>query len=134
MENIFDQIRPLYEQLHAYVRHKLRLQYGNHIVDEDGPIPMHLVGNMWAQDWENVSMISSTVNELRSKWQEQILQIADATAPYPGKGELDVTDEMVRQNYTALKIFQMGDEFFQSLNMTKLPQYVLFSVAENNKF
>lgn len=67
LENIFDQIRPLYEQLHAYVRHKLRLQYGNHIVDEDGPIPMHLVGNMWAQDWENVSTISSTVNKLKSK-------------------------------------------------------------------
>lgn len=34
---------------------------------------------------------------------------------------LDVTDEMVRQNYTPTKMFEMGDEFFQSLNMTKLP-------------
>lgn len=51
-----------------------------------------------------------------------LIQIVDITTPFPSKQQLDVTDEMVRQNYTALKIFQMGDEFFQSLNMTKLPQ------------
>lgn len=52
------------------------------------------------------------------------LKIVAETTPYPEKTLLDVTAEMVRQNYTALKMFQMGDEFFQSLNMTKLPQYV----------
>lgn len=55
LENIFDQIRPLYEQLHAYVRHKLRLKYGD-IVSEEGPIPMHLLGNMWGQSWDNVKV------------------------------------------------------------------------------
>lgn len=100
LENIFDQIRPLYEQLHAYVRNKLRHQYGD-IVPKDGPIPMHILGNMWGQSWENIAAI---------------------TAPFPSKVLLDVTGEMVKQNYTAIKIFQMGDEFFQSLNMTKLPQ------------
>uniref|UniRef100_A0A8W7P8A2 Angiotensin-converting enzyme n=1 Tax=Anopheles coluzzii TaxID=1518534 RepID=A0A8W7P8A2_ANOCL len=34
----------------------------------------------------------------------------------------DVTEEMVRQGYTPVQMFEMGDEFFQSLNMTKLPQ------------
>lgn len=54
LENIFEEIRPLYQQLHAYVRHALRSKFGN-LVSETGPIPMHLLGNMWAQSWESVS-------------------------------------------------------------------------------
>lgn len=46
LEDIFKEIRPLYQQLHAYVRHSLKQTYGNEISD-DGPIPMHLLGNMW---------------------------------------------------------------------------------------
>uniref|UniRef100_A0A182LUT3 Angiotensin-converting enzyme n=1 Tax=Anopheles culicifacies TaxID=139723 RepID=A0A182LUT3_9DIPT len=95
-----EQIRPLYEQIHGYVRYKLRKHYGNDIVSEKGPIPIHLLGNMWGQTWDN---------------------IADITTPFPNKKLLDVTEEMVRQGYTPVKMFEMGDEFFQSLNMTKLP-------------
>lgn len=53
LENIFEEIRPLYQQLHAYVRHALRTKYGD-LVSETGPLPMHLLGNMWAQSWESV--------------------------------------------------------------------------------
>lgn len=53
LENIFDQIRPLYQQLHAYIRFKLNQKYGN-LVPVKGAIPMHILGNMWAQSWENV--------------------------------------------------------------------------------
>ncbi|XP_058820825.1 angiotensin-converting enzyme-like [Topomyia yanbarensis] len=96
-----EEIRPLYEQIHAYVRHQLRERYGDAVVPEKGPIPMHLLGNMWAQTWDNV---------------------ADITTPFPKSRQLDVTDEMVTQGYDSLKMFHMGDEFFVSLNMTKLPQ------------
>lgn len=51
-----------------------------------------------------------------------LLKIAAFTTPFPSKVLPDVTEEMVKQQFTPLKIFQMGDEFFQSLNMTKLPQ------------
>lgn len=67
MENIFDQIRPLYQQLHAYVRYQLKLKYGD-IVSETEPIPMHLLGNMWGQSWENVmktNKIFQTIHKLR---------------------------------------------------------------------
>lgn len=53
LENIFEEIRPLYQQLHAYVRHALRAKFGN-LISETGPIPMHLLGNMWAQTWDSV--------------------------------------------------------------------------------
>lgn len=53
LENIFDQIRPLYQQLHAYMRYKLNQKYGN-LVPLKGAIPMHILGNMWGQSWDNV--------------------------------------------------------------------------------
>lgn len=56
LESIFLQMRPLFEELHTYVRHALSLEYGEEIVPADGPIPMHLLGNMWAQSWGDVSL------------------------------------------------------------------------------
>nr|ANW11475.1 Lol71 [Bichromomyia olmeca] len=80
LEDIFAQIRPLYEQLHAYVRFRLREKYGDGVVSERGPIPMHLLGNMWGQTWSEVAPISVSISEQKL---------------------LDVTDEMVKQGYTA---------------------------------
>lgn len=99
-EAVLEQLKPFYEQIHAYVRFELRKKYKD-IVTEKGPIPAHLLGNMWAQTWD---------------------AIADFTTPFPNKPPLDVTKEMVKQGYTPIKMFQMGDDFFTSLNMTKLPQ------------
>jgi len=101
VDRVIEQLRPLYEQIHGYVRFKLRKFYGNDVVSEKGPIPMHLLGNMWGQTWDDV---------------------LDITAPFPSRPTLDVTDEMKRQGYTPFLMFEKGDEFFQSLNMTKLPQ------------
>ena len=53
LDRLWDQVRPLYLKLHAYVRMKLREKYGD-IVPANGPIPAHLLGNIWAQDWTNV--------------------------------------------------------------------------------
>ncbi|XP_033235956.1 angiotensin-converting enzyme-like [Drosophila pseudoobscura] len=101
LDNIFAEIRPLYEQVHGYVRYRLRKYYGNEVVSENGPIPMHLLGNMWAQQWS---------------------EIADIVSPFPEKPLVDVTEEMEKQGYTPLKMFQMGDDFFTSMNLTKLPK------------
>lgn len=47
-EGIWQQLKPLYEQLHAYVRHSLRRQYPTvrGLRNPKGPIPAHLLGNM----------------------------------------------------------------------------------------
>lgn len=99
LENIFEEIRPLYQQIHAYVRHALKTKYGD-LISEEGLIPMHLLGNMWGQTWDSVFKY---------------------TKPYPKKKSTDVTDEMKRQNYTALKMFQLSESFYKSLNMSALP-------------
>ncbi|CAG2068779.1 unnamed protein product, partial [Timema podura] len=40
---LWEQIEPLYKELHAYVRRKLRETYGEEIVSRNGPIPAHLL-------------------------------------------------------------------------------------------
>jgi peptidyl-dipeptidase A len=64
LEDAWEQIKPLYEQLHAYVRKKLRDLYGPERISREAPLPAHVLGNMWGQSWEN---------------------ILDLTIPYPGK-------------------------------------------------
>lgn len=79
LDTLWSELKPLYLQLHAYVRRQLRLKYGEDVVTKDGPIPAHLLGNMWAQTWDN---------------------IAEFSTPYPGKQLPDVSDAMVEQgNY-----------------------------------
>ena len=40
-------------KVHAYVRHRLGQKWGVDKVDPEKPIPAHILGNMWAQTWEN---------------------------------------------------------------------------------
>src|ERR1043165_9847245 len=53
LARLWDQVRALYLKLHTYVRMKLHDKYGD-VVPANGPIPAHLLGNIWAQDWSNV--------------------------------------------------------------------------------
>ncbi|XP_014260341.1 angiotensin-converting enzyme-like [Cimex lectularius] len=106
LEDLLKQLDPLYKQLHAYVRRKLYLKYGEEVVSKKGPIPVHLLGNMWAQDWSNVF---------------------DILDPFPSSEEKKQTEdpvtlEMRKQNYTALKMFKLAEQFFTSLNLSAMPE------------
>jgi len=48
IQRLWEQLQPLYLQLHAYVRSRLRLKYGDDIVPRTGPIPAHLLGEPFA--------------------------------------------------------------------------------------
>ena len=54
VDRLWNQVRPLYEQLHCHVRARLAELHGPDVVDPAAPIPAHLLGNMWAQTWANV--------------------------------------------------------------------------------
>jgi hypothetical protein len=47
LSRLWDQLRPLYLQIHAYVRRKLRETYGEKLVTPRGPIPAHLLGKIF---------------------------------------------------------------------------------------
>ncbi|XP_065090381.1 angiotensin-converting enzyme-like [Ochlerotatus camptorhynchus] len=95
VNDLWTRVQPLYKQLVTFVRKGLVRQYGEHVVRRDGPIPAHLLGNMWAQNWHNV---------------------LDIVKPGPSETP-DVTGELVRQGYTPLKIFQTAEEFFTSIGL-----------------
>jgi peptidyl-dipeptidase A len=54
VDRLFKQVRPLYNELHCYVRARLQKKYGKDKVPDKAPIPAHLLGNMWAQDWSHI--------------------------------------------------------------------------------
>ncbi len=100
VERLWAQVEPLYRALHCHVRARLHEVYGDR-VPLDGPIPAHLLGNMWAQDWSNVY---------------------DLVEPYPKAASLDVTRALERKGYDPLKMVQAAEGFFVSLGLDPLPK------------
>jgi peptidyl-dipeptidase A len=98
---LWKETKPLYDQLHCYVRSKLRAKYGKDAVPEKGPIPAHLVGNMWAQDWSEVYGL---------------------VEPFAGQPSLDVTKKLVEKKVTPTEMVKLGERFFTSLGFDPLPE------------
>ncbi|KAJ3592955.1 hypothetical protein NHX12_005293 [Muraenolepis orangiensis] len=57
VRSIYKQILPLYKELHSYVRSRLIATYPGHIHPE-GPLPAHLLGDMWGRFWTNLYPLS----------------------------------------------------------------------------
>ena len=100
LDRLWDQVRPLYVKLHAYVRMKLRAKYGD-AVPQEGPLPAHLLGNIWAQDWSNVYPLVSPAN---------------ADAGY------SLTDILKRRKTAPLDMVKIGERFYTSLGFAPLPE------------
>jgi peptidyl-dipeptidase A len=100
LDRLWEQVRPLYVSLHAYVRARLREKYGD-LVPASGPIPAHLLGNMWAQEWENIYPLVAPAN-------------AD-----PG---YDLTELLKKRNTDWKQMVKYGENFFVSLGFDPLPQ------------
>ncbi|MBZ5568127.1 MAG: M2 family metallopeptidase [Acidobacteriia bacterium] len=101
LNRLWEQLRPLYLSLHAYVRSQLVKKYGPQVVPPNGPIPAHLLGNIWAQDWTN------------------IYDLLDV----PGKDSgLDLTPVLQQKKFTYLKMVKTGENFFVSLGFDPLPK------------
>jgi hypothetical protein len=51
---IYEKIEGFYRLLHSYVKHKLKDMYPMRIDEHIGPLPAHVFGDMWAQQWHNI--------------------------------------------------------------------------------
>jgi peptidyl-dipeptidase A len=100
LDGLWNQVQPFYEQLHCYVRTGLNKKYGDKVVGKEGPIPAHLLGNMWAQSWTGVK---------------------DIVGVNSGKA-VDVTKLLKAAKYDSKKMTQTAENFFVSLGMPKLPK------------
>jgi peptidyl-dipeptidase A len=101
LDRLWEQVQPLYVQLHAYVRWKLREKYGEQVVSAHGPLPADVLGNMWAQSWENIYPL-----------------VAPAGAD-PG---YDLTQILKSRHTDALGMVRYGEHFFTSLGFEALPR------------
>ncbi len=97
---LWNQVKPLYDELHCAVRVRLNDEYGDARVPLDGPIPAHLLGNMWAQEWSHLYPLME---------------------PFEGVSDLDVTGALAAQGYTAERMTRTAEDFFVSLGMPALP-------------
>jgi len=100
LEQLYQELQPLYLNLHAYVRRALHRHYGPEHINLEGPIPAHLLGNMWAQTWSN---------------------IYDLVVPFPSAPKIDATEAMIKQGWTPKRMFEEADNFFTSLGLLPVP-------------
>ena len=100
LDRLWEQVRPLYLSLHAYVRNRLHEKYGD-AVPANGPIPAHLLGNMWAQEWDNIYPL---------------------VAPANGDPGYDATALLKKKNTDWKQMVKYGEGFFVSLGFDPLPK------------
>jgi len=101
LDRLWEQVRPLYLSLHAYVRSRLREKYGADLVPADGPIPVHLLGNMWGQAWDNIYPL---------------------VAPPSADPGFDLTPILQSRKTDYKQMVRYGESFFTSLGFAPLPE------------
>ena len=99
IDRLWTQLKPLYLQLHAYVRARLADRYPN-LVTAKGMIPAHLLGNIWAQEWGN---------------------IYDVVAPPAAAPSVDITALLRAHGVDERGMVRYGERFYISLGFDSLP-------------
>jgi len=101
IDRLWGQVKPLYDALHCHVRAKLNEKYGKDLVPLDQPIPAHLLGNMWAQSWDN---------------------LYDLVAPPAADPGYNLTALLQERKTDAVEMTRYGERFFTSLGFPPLPE------------
>ncbi len=100
VERLWRELRPLYEELHCFVRARLQRAYGEAAVPDGKPIPAHLLGNVWAQTWEHLYPLLE---------------------PYRGIGGIDLDAALRRRRYGPVEMVRQAEAFYTSLGLEPLP-------------
>jgi peptidyl-dipeptidase A len=99
---LYSQVEPLYKGLHCYARKRLGEKYGKDKVPDGKPIPVHLLGNMWAQQWNRV--------------------YDDLLKPYPN-ASIESADRLLQaKKWDAIQMTKSAETFYTSIGFPTLPQ------------
>ncbi|HKY33610.1 MAG TPA: M2 family metallopeptidase [Candidatus Polarisedimenticolia bacterium] len=101
LDRLWAQVRPLYDALHCHVRASLSAQYGESAAPAAGPIPAHLLGNMWSQSWINIYDLVGV--------------------PEGGGPGFDLTRLLRERGIDPVGMVRYGERFFTSLGLEPLP-------------
>ena len=101
-DRVWNEVKPLYDALHCHVRAKLNEHYGDEVVSRTGPLPVHMLGNMWGQSWSN---IYDLVYEEKSD------------SKY-----IDVTKIINEKSLSEIEMVEYAEDFFISIGFKPLPE------------
>jgi len=101
-EKLWQQVKPLYDELHCHTRAALAKKYGEDKVPAGQPIPAQLLGNMWSQAWNNI--------------------YDDILKPYPGASIETADRKLKAEKWDAVKMTRSAESFYTSLGFPQLPQ------------
>ncbi|XP_049845711.1 angiotensin-converting enzyme-like [Schistocerca gregaria] len=96
---LYEQVEPLYIMLHAVVRHHLANYYGDDIVDRKEPIPAHLLGNMWAQNWAALTDVVM-----------------------PSASQFDIGRMLRQHGVTVMSMVRSAEDMYVSMGLPKMPE------------
>ncbi|MEQ8952803.1 MAG: M2 family metallopeptidase [Gammaproteobacteria bacterium] len=96
----WEQVKPLYDALHCHVRDELNQYYGDSVVPASGPIPAHVLGNQWAQQWSS---------------------IYDLVRPENTDLGYSLDDLVVTNVQSEIEMVEIAEGFFTSLGFEPLP-------------
>ncbi|XP_075170478.1 angiotensin-converting enzyme-like [Haematobia irritans] len=99
MDRVMEELKPTYQQMHAFIRRELHKKYGSDVIDENGPIPHHLFEQVLAQAWKEGSIIEDY---------------------FPFK-ELPAYDGFVK-NFNSKKMLNDSQDFYKSLGFSDLDE------------
>ncbi len=100
-DRVWEEVKPLYDALHCHVRAKLNEHYGDDVVPESGPLPVHLLGNMWGQSWSNIYDLVYTEESQQNS--------------------VDVTKIIEEKGLNETEMVEYAEDFFLSIGFEPLP-------------
>ena len=101
-DRVWEEVKPLYDALHCHVRAKLNDHYGDEVIPESGPLPVHMLGNMWGQSWSNIYDLVYT-EELNSN-------------------SINVTKIIEEKEIDEIEMVEYAEDFFLSIGFESLPE------------
>ena len=101
-DRVWSEVKPLYEALHCHVRAKLNEHYGDEVISKTGPLPVHMLGNMWGQSWSNIYDLV---------YEEK-----------PDSKYIDVTKIINEKSLSEIEMVEYAEDFFISMGFKPLPK------------
>ncbi|MCI0749827.1 MAG: M2 family metallopeptidase [Nevskiales bacterium] len=129
-ERLWNQVQPLYEQMHCYVRRRLNQKYGDAVVPKTGLIPSHLLGNMWAQQWSHLYPLVEPFQDagsldvttaLKAQREAEYVRLAGDFKGNPTPADLAELSHRA-DAAQAVKMTRMAEDFYTSLGFPALPE------------
>ncbi len=115
-DKLWLEVKPLYDELHTYVRTKLNKKYGDSVQAKTGPIRADLLGNMWAQEWGNIYDL------VAPKGAGDIGYDIGDLLKAKGYKQTQPTDFSANRGKAEKDMVKVGEGFFSSIGFEQLPE------------